>query len=211
MARESVRFPGMDHLQHAGKTGAEQRAVLIGIIRDDPVSMRVLQTLRELDLPDWWIVSGAIYNNVWNHLTKRPLMTGVKDIDVFYFEAGDLSYEAEDVVIRRAAPLFDGLPVPVEIRNQARVHLWFKDHFGRALQPLTSSRNSIDGFASKTHAVAVKLLPDDSLEIYAPFGLEAMFGFRVVPNPVNANQATYEAKGARAKAVWPELVVEPWS
>lgn len=61
--------------------------------------MRVFECGRAMALPDWWIVSGAIYNQVWNHLTGRPDMTGVKDIDLFYFDP-DTSYEAEDTVIK---------------------------------------------------------------------------------------------------------------
>ncbi len=200
----------MDHLRYSGLTATEQRAILAEMISDDPVLTGALRILRDLELPDSWVVSGAIYNNVWNRLTNRAPMHAVKDIDIFYFDATDLSYDAEDVVIRRAAPLFADMPVPVEIRNQARVHLWFKDHFGLPLSPLKSSRHSIDGFAAKTHAVGVRLMADDQLDIYAPFGLEPIFGFRILPNPVNANRGTYEAKGARAKAAWPELVVEPW-
>lgn len=47
---------------------------------------------RDFDLPDWWIVSGALYNTVWNHLTGRPSGYGIKDVDLFYFGDGDLSW-----------------------------------------------------------------------------------------------------------------------
>jgi hypothetical protein len=36
----------------------------------------------------------------------------------------------EDSVIRAGAELFGDLPPPVEIRNEARVHLWHAGHFG---------------------------------------------------------------------------------
>jgi len=173
--------------------------------------MYVLQELRGLALNDSWIVSGAIYNNVWNRLTGRPSMTGVKDIDVFYFDDRDLSYEAEDAVIQRAAPLFADLPVPVEIRNQARVHLWYADHFGHHCDPIVSSEDSIQRFASKTHAVAVRLDDADQLILHAPFGLDDIFSFRVVPNRVmNNNSQAHENKAARAQMHWPELTVEAW-
>lgn len=201
----------MDHLRYAGKSKSEQQAVLEQIIRDEPVLMYVLHKASALQLPDWWIVSGAIYNNVWNALTGRPSMTGVKDIDVFYFDDHDLSYEAEDAVIQRAAPLFADLPVPVEIRNQARVHLWYADHFGHPCEPIVSSEDSIQRFASKTHAVAVRLDDEDRLIIHAPFGLDDIFSFRVVPNRVmNNNSQAHANKAARARRHWPELTVEAW-
>jgi hypothetical protein len=113
-----------NHLRYAGKDRDTQAAALEAIVRAEPVLMAVLGAARALALPDWWLVSGAIYNTVWNSLTGLRPMTGVKDIDLFYFDDTDLSYEAEDAVIKLAAPIFAQLPVPVEIRNQARVHLW---------------------------------------------------------------------------------------
>ena len=52
-------------------TEADRRARLEAVIRANPVLMGVMQTARTLELPDWLIVSGAIYQGVWNHLTGR--------------------------------------------------------------------------------------------------------------------------------------------
>jgi hypothetical protein len=76
---------------------------LTTIVRGAPSLMRVLLAIRALDLPDWLIMSGAVYQRVLNALTKRPPDYGVRDYDVGYFDASDISYEAEDGVIRRVA------------------------------------------------------------------------------------------------------------
>ncbi|QEE22106.1 nucleotidyltransferase family protein [Youhaiella tibetensis] len=199
-----------EHLRFSGRDFETQRQQLEAIIRGQPSLMAALEGLDEMALPDSWIVSGAIYNNVWNALTGRPSMTGVKDIDLFYFDASDLSYEAEDRVIRDGAERFARLPVPVEIRNQARVHLWYERHFGRPYAPLASSREAIDRFACLTHAVGVRLIGDGRMEIYAPYGLDDMFSFRLVPNRKLDNRETHETKGARAVSIWPEVTVVPW-
>ncbi|WP_332688347.1 nucleotidyltransferase family protein [Devosia sp.] len=199
-----------DHLRFAGLDAQTQRAALEDIIRGEPVLMAVLEALRELDLPDPLLASGAIYNTVWNALTGRPAQTGIKDADVVYFDGGDLSYEAEDAVIRRAAERFEGLPIPVEVRNQARVHIWFPQKFGTPYPQLRSSAEMMLYFASKTHAVAARLEPDDSISIFSPFGLDDIFAFRVTPNPALDNRKTHQAKAARNKAVWPELTIVPW-
>lgn len=200
----------MSHLKHAGQPSAAQAAALEAIIRSDSLLTAVLEGLRHEDLPDWLLVSGAIYNTVWNVLTGRAPQTGIKDIDVAYFDASDLSYEAEDRVIRRVAARFAHLPVPVEVRNQARVHLWFPQKFGQPFPPLGKSAEMLERFASKTHAVAARLEADDRMTIIAPFGLDDMFSFRIVPNPALDNRPAHESKGARAKSVWPELTVVPW-
>ncbi|WP_346772376.1 nucleotidyltransferase family protein [Chelativorans sp. AA-79] len=165
---------------------------------------------RDFDLPDWWVVSGALYNTVWNHLTGRTSGYGIKDVDLFYFDDADLSWEAEDAVIRRGHEIFRDIPKPVEIRNQSRVHLWFEGRFGQKREPLRSSRESIEQFASRTHAVGVRLNGTGDLDLFAPYGLEDIFAFRVAPNHILDNRATHEMKAARAKATWPELTVVPW-
>lgn len=199
-----------DHLRYSGADHQIQAAALEAIVRAEPVLMAALRGARDLGLPEWWLVSGAIYNTVWNVLTGRPAMTGVKDIDLFYYDDTDLSYEAEDAVIKRAAPVFAAVPVPVEIRNQARVHLWYESHFGAAYPPLHSSQEAIDRFASTTHSVGVQLDAEDRLLVYAPYGLDEMFSFRLTPNRVTDNRRTHETKAARALTIWPELRVEPW-
>ncbi|MEM7191152.1 MAG: nucleotidyltransferase family protein [Pseudomonadota bacterium] len=176
------------------------------ILRVDPVVWPAIETGATLNLPDCWIVSGAIYNTVWNHLTGRPAGYGLKDIDLFYFDP-DTSWKAEDAVIQRCTPLFTG-PVPVEIRNQARVHLWYEKHFGRPIPPLRNCRHAISEFAARTHSVGVRL--NDGLEVFAPHGLQMIFDMRVVPNTANPNRATHRAKSSRALATWPELRIEPW-
>ena len=80
------------------------------------------------------MTAGVLFQTVWNALTGRPPGTGIRDADFFYFDA-DTSWEAEDAVIRAGADLFADLPVPVEIRNEARVHLWYADRFGRRRPP----------------------------------------------------------------------------
>lgn len=49
---------------------------------------------------------------------------------MFYHDPSDLSHEAEDRAIRAAQALYADLPVRVELRYQARVHLWFEGRFG---------------------------------------------------------------------------------
>jgi uncharacterized protein len=199
-----------DHLRLSGLDHAAQRDALEAIIRAEPVLMEVLETTRALAIPDVWLVSGAIYNCVWNRLTDRPGLNGVNDLDIIYFDGDDLSWADEDRVIKQLEQALAGVPMPIQPRNQARVHLWYEQKFGIPFTPLTRATESLLRYASKTHAVAVRLDEGGSLVIEAPFGLEDMFAFRVAPNPAADNRATHHAKGARAKAIWPELTVLPW-
>jgi len=181
---------------------------LCAILRGTPGLMRVLEVARELDLPDWWVVSGAVYQPVLNRLTGRAADYGIKDYDLVYYDAADLSYEAEDVVIRRAAGALDADLSPlVEVRNQARVHLWFEGKFGEPYTPLASAKEALERFVSPMFAIAVRLGADDALEICAPFGLEDLFALRLRPNP-RRKTLGFAAAAAKVAARWPEVRVE---
>src|ERR1700720_3532825 len=157
---------------------------LTAVLRATPPLMQVLSVARRLNLPDWLVFSGAVYQPVLNHLTGRALDYGIKDYDLGYFDASDLSYDAEDAIIRRVKAVFkEPLRSMVEVRNQARVHLWFEAKFGEAYGPLSSTAEALERFASATFAVGVRLESDDRLYIVAPFGLANLFVLRLVPNP----------------------------
>jgi len=200
----------VDHLRYSGLPFERQRDALFQIVRAQPLIMDALNRARTMDLPQWRIVSGVIYNTVWNVLTGRPPGHGIGDIDLIYFDDGDVSWEAEDAVIRQGRKVFAHLPLPIEIRNQARVHLWFPQKFGQPFGALVSADEALGRFAAKTHAVALRLNDDDTLDLSAPFGLDSIFSFHIQPNRVLDNEAGYRKKAERAKKVWPELTIEPW-
>ena len=182
-------------------------ARLDAILRANTRLMDVLETARDLDLPDWLVVSGAIYQTVWNHLTGRDPNYSLKDYDLVYYDASDLSYEAEDVVIKRGAAAFaPEVSAMVEIRNQARVHLWFGDHFGEPYAPLSRSAEALSRFVAPTFAVGVRLLADSRLHIEAPFGLEDLFALRLRPNPNRVTQG-FAKISTKIRERWPEAVI----
>lgn len=192
-------------------TTTNLEARLVEIVRADPNLMHVLTTVRALDLPDWRLVSGAVYQAVWNLQTGRAAGYGVKDYDLAYFDASDVSYEAEDVVIKRVAAAFDEpFRSQVEVRNQARVHLWFENRFGEPYAPLGSTDQALSRFVAPTFAVGVRLEADDEITIAAPFGLEDVFAMTIRPNPLRPVAKGWARTITNARGRWPELtVVEP--
>jgi uncharacterized protein len=187
---------------------SELRKRLTPIVRSTPALMRVLSVARHLNLPDWLVFSGAVYQPVLNHLTGRPLDYGIKDYDLGYFDASDLSYDAEDAVIRRVKAAFDEpLRSMVEVRNQARVHLWFETKFREPYGPLSSTAEALERFASATFAVGVRLESDDRLHIEAPFGLADVFALRLRPNP-RRKTVGFARTAADVRRRWPEVIIE---
>ena len=191
---------------------ADLEARLVEIIRNVPTTMQVLRVVRDLQLPDAMVFSGAVYQPVWNHLTGRAPDYGIKDYDVAYHDDSDTSYEAEDVVIQRVAARFEEpLRSLVEVRNQARVHLWFEQKFGadEPYPPLVSSSDALKRFVATAFCVGVRLEADERLSVWAPFGLEDLFAMRLRANPLRVKSAGgWERTTGSAKGRWPEITVE---
>jgi uncharacterized protein len=172
--------------------------------------MDLLCTARETNLPQCRVVAGCVYQSVWNVLTGRPRGTGINDYDLIYFDTSDISEGAEKAIERSVQSRLPAFPAPIEVRNQARVHLWFEGYFGISYPPLGSTDEAITRYASTTHAVGIRLLQDDQFDVCAPFGLEDIFAMVIRPNYALPNRATHDRKAARAKSVWPEVTIVPW-
>lgn len=170
------------------------------LIRRNLVNAVILDRLPALGAPQAHLVAGALFQTVWNVQDGREPGAGIRDYDLFYWDA-DTSYEAEDAVIRRAALLFADLDVQVEVRNQARVHLWFEHKHGVTRPPIASAREGIRQFLVECTCVGV----DAGGELYAPYGLADLAAGILRPNPHNHTPSLYAAKVADYRARWPWL------
>ena len=182
-------------------------ARLVEIVRADPGLMHVLRTVRPLGLSDWRVFSGAVYQSVWNAVTGRPVGYGRKDYDLGYFDP-DTSWDAEDMIIKRVAAAFDEpFRSEVEVRNQARVHLWFGERFNEPYEALPDTDTALSRFVAPAFAVGVRLEDDDRISVAAPFGLDDMFGLVLRPNPQRPRATGWDKVVASATSRWPELTI----
>ena len=185
----------------------EQRNFLVKALLADQTAATLLSRLPSLQAPSVWLVAGAIYQNVWNALTGRPAGFGVRDYDLAYFDRSDLSWDAEDRVIQACAKLFADLSAPVEIRNQARVHLWFAKKFNVKRPAFTSVQAAINAYPVAAHKVAIRVSGGGELDLFAPAGLDPVFSMTIEPKGPLADPEGFAAKHQRMKAVWPELII----
>ncbi len=184
----------------------EQR--LVDILRASPRVMAVLAIARAANLRDWRLVAGSIYGTVWNALTNNAPDYGIKDYDICYFDP-DTSYDAEDAVIKAVAAITPPELVSlVEVRNQARVHLWFSSKFGGTYSALTNTDEALERYLCFSDAVGVRLEADDSISIAAPFGLEDVFSMTMRPNPRRGTTGNRTAKVASIQGRWPQVIYQ---
>jgi len=183
-------------------------AEFIATVLRNPINAAILQRLPSLGLADAWLVSGSLSQTVWNIQTGRDVQYGIRDYDIFYFDP-DTSYAAEDTVIGRVREACADIPATIEVRNQARVHLWYVEKFGAPYPPLTRASDGIDRFLMPCAQVGIRN-GGGGHAVYAPKGLADLADMIVRPNrTANFQAARYDEKAARWKALWPELTVLP--
>jgi hypothetical protein len=187
----------------------EQTAQFERIVRLNPVVEAILARMGTLALPDCWLAAGALFQTVWNVLSERDPAEGIRDYDLNYFDASDLSWEAEDAAIRAALDGLAGIDAEIEIRNEARVHLWYEEKFGVPSPPYRSTRHAISTFPNCSSCVGMRMVAG-RCEVFAPYGLSDLFAMRARPNPLLAPASVYAAKTDRWRREWPRLTVLPW-
>ncbi|EKJ68322.1 hypothetical protein HYE68_007059 [Fusarium pseudograminearum] len=180
------------------------------VVKHNKTLITVLSRAAEMKLPNWYLAAGALTQTVWNVMTNRDPEQGIDDYDLIYFDASDLSWEAEDVVIQKGKELFKDIPVEVEIRNQARVHLWYEKKFGRPCPQHHSSEAAMTAWGTNTALIGVSLREDGEWDIFAPWGLSDMFTLVVRPNQQIMTEETYIKKTQRWIKLWPEITIMPW-
>ena len=175
----------------------------LDLVRRNAAVANALDRLPRLSLPQCHVTAGCLFQTVWNVASGRPPSENVRDIDVFTFDK-DLSWDAEDDAIRRAEALLADLPIRVELRNQARVHLWYERRFGAPCSPLRSARDGIDRFLVSCTAVGIEVATGD---LHAPYGLDDLAAGVLRFNPRHPRPAQFRAKAEDNSARWPWLQI----
>ena len=168
----------------------------------------ILERLPRLNLPQCWLVAGCLFQAVWNLQTGLAPDHGVKDYDIFYFDADDLSAEAEQQAQARADALFSDLGVTIEVKNQARVHLWYPEYFGPPYSALQSAEEGIGRFLVRGTCVGLRREHEGApLQLCAPYGLDDLYAGRLAPNPACDHAELFQAKARSYQSRWPWLRV----
>ncbi|WP_374652635.1 nucleotidyltransferase family protein [Dongia sp.] len=180
---------------------------LVAAALSNPINRAILTRLPMLGIEDAWLVAGCIYQAYWNVLRGRPASEGVKDYDIFYFDPTDLSYEAEDAIVQRARLVFADLDALIDLKNQARVHLWYRQRFGADYPPLGSAREAIGRFQIRCTCVGLQPRPDGTLDLHAPYGLDELTRGELKANRHCPDRSGVRAKAESYRARWPWLTI----
>ena len=179
----------------------------------------VLEVVRtvgsEMDLR-CWVGAGAVRDLAWDtwfsvDAGRHPADfdgSRVKDLDVVYFDARRTDRELEahlEEALARHRP-----DVVWDVKNQAAVHLWYRERFGATVDPLTSVSGAVGTWPETATAVAVALTPGGTIEVLAPLGLEDLIAGVHRRNPRRVSVAEYRARMERKQPAvrWPRVRVQ---
>lgn len=188
---------------------ASEEDLLRSILARSPIVSTVVDRWSEIGLPDGRLVAGCLAQTVWNDVFKLPPRHGLSDIDLVYFDGGDLSAETEAGHAERVRTLFADLGLWVDVKNEARVHLWYAEKFGTTQAPYVSTEDAITTFPTTATAIGVQPRAD-GLHVFAPYGLSDLLGLIVRPNKKQITRPIYDAKVKKWLAAWPGLRVVDW-
>lgn len=178
---------------------------IIAIIEEDQWMMELLRTVKELDLPDWWICAGFVRSKIWDVLHGFNERTSIPDVDVIYFDQTNLD---ESIEKKLEKELHSRLPaIPWSVKNQARMHVI------NNFPPYLSSVDAISKFPETVTALGVKLDGGENLILTAPCGVEDVINMEVNPTPffrgTKELMAIYEERLEKKNwsAVWNKVTV----
>ncbi|MBN1301892.1 MAG: nucleotidyltransferase family protein [Melioribacteraceae bacterium] len=183
---------------------------LISLLKSNTIVWEIITSAGELKLPGWHVAAGCIAQTVWNYLHGYEFLKNINDIDFIYFDDSDLSLEAEDRIISIVKSFYKNSPVHIDVKNQARVHIWYEEHFGYKIKPYRNIFEAVDTFPTTATCVALAD-KNGTIDIYAPYGLNDMFNMIVRPNKKQITEEIYNKKTERWKNAWQLLTIIPWN
>lgn len=166
-------------------------------VTTNAATREILARWNRVGLPDCWLVAGCLFQTVWNLQSGRSPEAGIKDYDIFYFDPFDLGADAEARIQAHVESLMSDLGVTIEVANQARVHAWYPDFFGRPCPPLATTEEGIDRFLVLETCVGIR--PG---EVYAPHGLERLYAGTLTPNPLTPYPDLFDKKVESYQRRW---------
>ena len=186
----------------------EQLKDLEEILFKNKTLKEILTRLEKSNLKNYYVGAGAINQTVFNYLHNFKIDANIKDYDIIYYDE-DLSYEKEDLVIKYIKELLKDLDVDVDIKNQARVHLWYNKKYNDNRKPYTSLEDAVSRWGTTITCIGVRL-EDDNLIVDAPYGLNDLFNMIIRPVKIDFKEEDYVKKVNKWKKNWPKLTIIPW-
>lgn len=165
---------------------SEQNEKFISIIKQNRDLMLILDYIESLNLPNFYIAAGSVFQTIWNYYDNKPLNYNIKDIDIIYYDSNNLSKEDEKKLEYSISRYFKDMDYEFDVHNEARMHLWKKENENKNIDQYKNSEDAIDQWIATVHAIGITK-KNNNIEIYAPYGLSDIFSRTIRPIKHKAN------------------------
>ncbi len=184
------------------KTIDEQIKQAILILEKNKDLMDILDYMYELNLPNFYIAAGSIFQTIWNYYDNKPLNYEIKDIDIVYYNKNDISVDTDiqyynlikDYCTRK------GYNYEIDVSNEARMHLWQKEKLDMDVSQYINSEDAINNWIATVHAIGITK-ENNNIRIYAPYGLSDIYSRTI--RPIKHKYTTKDIYNKKAKS-WSE-------
>ena len=184
----------------------------ISILEENKDLMIILDYLAKLNLSNFYIAAGSIFQTIWNYYDNRPLNYGIKDIDIIYYDKDNLTKEVEQKLENQIIDFLkqQNLNYEVDIHNEARMHLWKKENENKDIDQYQNSEDAIAKWIATVHAIGITK-EKGQIKVYAPYGLSDIFSRTIRPIKHKGNsQELYNKKVASWQSRFSNLNIIEW-
>lgn len=181
----------------------------IDIIQKNKVLLEVFDALETIGIRDYYIGAGVIAQTIWNYKTNKDICYGISDVDIVLYDSNHLDQSYEIDIQEQLLRVLGDFPLWLDVKNQARVHLWYKEKFGYEINPYTSLESAINTWPTTASSIGLRRTENKWL-IYAPFGIEDLMNLRIVANNRQINEEIYLKKQLKWQSKWHELIINKW-
>ena len=160
----------------------------------------MLDYISELNLPNFYIAAGSIFQTIWNYYDGKNLNFGIKDIDVIYYNNDVLSVE-KDIEYYNFISKYTkskNIDYEIDVSNETTMHRWQMKHkHGKKIKQYQNSEDAISKQIATVHAIGI-IKKNDEIKIYASYGLSDIFSKTIRPIKYkNNSKELYDKAGTK--------------
>ena len=161
---------------------SKQNEIFIKIIKKNVNLIKVFDFIDTLELPNYYIAAGAIFQTIWNYFDNADLNNNIKDIDVIYYDKSNLDVNKDIEICNKIIDFCkkNNLDYEIDVSNEARMHLWKKEHENKDVLQYKNSEDAINYWIANIHAIGITKIKN-KIYVYAPFGLSDIYSKTIRP------------------------------
>jgi uncharacterized protein len=151
-----------------------------------------------------------IQQTYFNFRHGFELHKNINDVDIAFFDTSCFSEEKEQKIEKEINLTIQHETIKADVKNQARVHLWYKENFGYEIKPYIDIFDAIDSFPTTTTTIGVRKNKHNQYFVYSSYGLDDLYGLVQKPNKKQITEEIYIKKKNKISINWGNVKIIEW-